>query len=63
MTENEIFTIMQKVAVEISYIDNIHIRELFMMLFATEFGLDISLCRYCVEKERESRLDKRKRRG
>lgn len=62
MTEDEIITVLHKAAVEISYIDNIHIRELFTLLFAKEFDMDYDFFRHCVERERKARLYDYKRR-
>ena len=56
MTEDEIITTLHNVAVEISYIDNIHIRVLFTLLFAKEFDVDYNLFRNIVDRERKAIL-------
>lgn len=62
MTEDEIITTLHKAIVEISYIDNIHIRELFTILLAKEFDMNYEVMRACTDRERKARLADYKRR-
>ncbi len=62
MTENEAITMLHRAVVEIACIDNIHIRELFIMLFSKEMELDYRIFKACVDKELKRRIIDYKRR-
>lgn len=62
MTEDEIITALHKACIEISCIDNIHIRELFTILFAKDFDIDYRVLKGAVEKELKRRILDYKRR-